>query len=135
MAQYPAGGGFTPGYRYDPAPLGYQFDFLASEKYMVKRGGITIDYTTVPANGDGQRIIKGGTVLGKITATGKYGPYASGASNGLQTPLGFLFAGDMRVDAGDTTAGLLIDGSVLEARVTGLDAGAKTALAPRFIFQ
>ncbi|MDL5159412.1 head decoration protein [Actinomycetospora termitidis] len=135
MAQYNSGGGYTPGYRHDPIDLGYQVDFLASERYTVKQGGITIDPATVSANSDGKKVVKGGTVMGKITATGKYGPYASGASDGRQAAVGVLFAGDIRVDGGDTVAGLMIQGSVKEARLTGLDATAKTALTPRFIFQ
>lgn len=133
--QFYSGGGFTPGYRRRPPALEYSFDFLASQHYTVKRAGITIDHTTVPLNDDDMRVIKGGTVMGKITASGKYGPYDATATDGRQTALGFLLAGDIRVDAGDTTAGLMISGSVLEARVVGLTAAAKTALAPHFLFQ
>lgn len=61
-------------------------------------GGITIDWATVPANAagatldDGQVIEAGvkfipfGTVLAKITASGKYGPHQAGATaDGRQT--------------------------------------------------
>lgn len=39
-------------------------------------GGVTIDSATVSADADGNKILKAGTPLGKITASGKYGPYA-----------------------------------------------------------
>ena len=41
-------------------------------------GGVTIDSTTVSADADGNKILKAGTPLGKITANGKYGPYQPG---------------------------------------------------------
>lgn len=62
-----------------------------------KPGGVTIDWSTVtPASSDttlddgtiipsGQKGIQFGTILTKITASGKFGPYASGASDGRQT--------------------------------------------------
>ena len=39
-------------------------------------GGVTIDAATVSADADGNKILKAGMPLGKITASGKYGPYA-----------------------------------------------------------
>ena len=39
-------------------------------------GGVTIDADTVSADADGNKILKAGMPLGKITASGKYGPYA-----------------------------------------------------------
>lgn len=36
-------------------------------------------------------LIKSGTVLGLVTATGKYGPYSDAASDGRQTAVGMLF--------------------------------------------
>jgi hypothetical protein len=62
-----------------------------------KTGGLTIDWATVTAEatdrtlGDGTVIKAGmkgiefGTVLAKITASGKYGPAASTAADGRQT--------------------------------------------------
>lgn len=62
-----------------------------------KVGGLTVDWTTVAAaSGDqtladgtvvknGQKGMQFGQVLAKITATGLYGPYDSGAADGRQT--------------------------------------------------
>lgn len=69
------GGGFSPGLREADLDIDPTVDWLASEHFSVKRAGITIDYTTVTADADGRRIIRGGTAMGKIAASGKYGPY------------------------------------------------------------
>ena len=79
--------------------------------------------------------IPSGTVLGKITATGKYGVYDSGASDGRQTAAGLLFDSES-VRAGQTTAvnALYVHGFVDPAKLpfqsgTGsATAAAKTAL-------
>lgn len=66
-----------------------------SPKY--KTGGITIDWTTVAAPGSlqtlpdnstiqaGNKFLRYGQVLTKITASGKYGPYDPAAADGRQT--------------------------------------------------
>jgi hypothetical protein len=43
----------------------------------------------VIASGSG--ILKAGTILGILTATGEYGPYTPGATNGLQTAAAVLY--------------------------------------------
>ena len=87
----------------------------------------------------GDRIVNGvipsGTVVGKVTATGLYGPYDSTASDGRQTARGLLF--DYARKDGDTKIGgaLVVHGFVRESRLpfaTGagaLSAPARTALA------
>ena len=82
--------------------------------------------------------IPSGVVLGKVTATGKYGPYDDAASDGRQTAVGFLFA-VVKTPASSSTpvAGALLQhGAVVEAKLPtdhGLDAAAKTDLAGRVI--
>jgi hypothetical protein len=132
------GGGFSAGLRTITDPGITHLEFLASEKYGVKKSGITLDSTAVTAAGDGTKIVKGGTVLAKLTGgaqVGKYVPYANGGANGAGTPVGFLFTPGVDLQYGDVVGSLMIWGSVLEARVTGMDAAAKTALAPHFTFQ
>lgn len=51
--------------------------FLLYEEEMLSRDALTI------ASGAG--VVKAGTVLGKITASGKYTPYDDGLANGAQT--------------------------------------------------
>lgn len=48
--------------------------------------------------------IPSGIVVGKITATEKFGPYDPAASDGTETAAGFLF-GSLSVDAGATVVG------------------------------
>lgn len=68
----------------------------ADGKPLWKQGGITIDWSTVTALGsdtvvDGRTILTGdkyiryGTPLGKITASGKYGPIDTSVVDGRQT--------------------------------------------------
>jgi hypothetical protein len=237
------GGGYRPGIQRITDSLGPMVDFLASEKYTVKRGGVTLDYTKFSPDANGDRIIKAGTILSKITASGLYGPYrgtteevqsvtitgsptggtftltysgqttaaipynataaqvqtalealsnigvgdvvvaggpgpgsafsvtfagalantdvaamtatpsltggstpsvtigtttaggGAGAADGLDVAKGLLFAGDMNVRWGNATAGLLIHGSVLEARIPNVDPAAKVDLGDRIIWQ
>src|SRR6476646_9355216 len=51
-------------------------------------------------------IVKSGTVLGKISASSKYGPYDDTASDGRQTAVGILYT---TVDVGTSGAGNLHD--------------------------
>lgn len=65
-------------------------------KLNAKAGGLTLDWTTIAAAGSDQTLIDGtviptgqkglalGQVVCKITATGFYGPYDSGAADGRQ---------------------------------------------------
>lgn len=227
-------GGFTPTLKTVSDGVTPEASVLASEHGMVKRVGVTIDASTVPADSDGNKIVKAGTVLAKITATGKYGPYdptqtnvnevqtitpgsvsftltfegettsalnntggdlaasaVDSALEGLSTigagnvavtgsnggPYTVTFGGDLaatdvplivssdgtvetatpgegkdgRDDPGDDDSGVILEsvnckdgdvitgillhGSVLEARCTGVDATVKSAFAGRIIFQ
>ena len=53
-------------------------------------GGVTLDHTTVTPDGDGKKVLKIGTPLGRITATGKYGPWDKNAIDGRQTAVCML---------------------------------------------
>ena len=74
-------------------------------------------------------VIKSGTLMGKVTATGYYAPYADAASDGTQTAVGVLYH-DAPINTG-TQAGVLIvrQAEVAEARLTGLDTNGRTDLA------
>lgn len=66
--------------------------------------------------------IPSGTVLGKVTATGRFGPYTTGGSDGTETAVGILFS-NVRVtnDNGvnKTTVGgaILVHGFIKESRL------------------
>lgn len=70
-----------------------------------------------------------GTVMGKITASGKYKPYASGNSDGSQTAVGVLYT-ELKPFTGDAKAVLHVRNcEVSGANLTGVDANARTNLA------
>lgn len=85
--------------------------------------------------------IPSGIVLGKITASGKYGPYNNGASDGREVAAGHLLTSTkVQPDATtiDVGAALLEHGVVVEAKLPsghGLDANGKTDLAGRFTYR
>lgn len=130
-------GGFTPKLVSKTDPLSGQLNVLASEHMMVKSIGVTLDSTLWTADANGDKLVLNGHIVAKVTATGKYGPYTPGATNGLQDAdtAGIIFHGGCNLKDGDTLVGILMHGSVLEARVSGLDAGGRTKLKTRIIFQ
>jgi len=101
-------------------------EFLASRHYVTKT--VTIDASTVPADGNGDKILKAGTVLGKITASGLYGPYDPGAADGRETA-DCILLNSVNCRDGNQVAAAVTHGVVYEARVTGLDGQAKQQLA------
>lgn len=52
------------------------------------------------------------TILGRITATGKYGFYAAGASDGTQTPVAVSLSEVVATAAGDNAVSVLLKGKV-----------------------
>lgn len=127
-------GGFTPRLVTVSDGVSSEASILASEHNLSKRVGITIDSTTVGADAKGNKILKAGTLLGKITSSGKYAAYDNALSNGRETAEGIL-PESVNLKDGDVITGLILHGSVLTARISGLDAGARTDLAGRIIFQ
>ncbi len=99
--------------------------FLASEHGTEARVPITI------ASGSGN--LSAGTVLGKITATGKYGPYDDSATDGRQTAVGIL-GEDVDASSGDVGTFMYVHCIVYAARLVGLDANGKADLKGQIIF-
>jgi hypothetical protein len=131
----PGSGGFSPALRRTTDTLpGREASFLASEHIAVKRLGATYDAGGVTANAAGDKILKAGTLVGKVTATGKYRPYNDAGSGGVETAAGIVME-TLNLRDGDVIAGLMLHGSVLEARCTGVNAAAKVDLAGRIWFQ
>ncbi|MNN89738.1 hypothetical protein D3C81_2075950 [compost metagenome] len=93
---------------------------LASTDLQAKLpGGVLL------AQGNG--VIKKGTVLGKVTASGKFVPYLSSASNGSQVAVCIL-DNDKDTTLTDIGASAWIAGIFTESKLTGIDSAAKTAL-------
>ena len=82
---------------------------------------------------DGADVLLSGTVMGKITASGKYTAYDDGNSDGTEDAAGILLN---RVDPtnGDELGSLMVMGVVRTGSLYGLDAAAMTDLAAHFIF-
>lgn len=114
--------------------LADEAEFLASENYTVKRVGVTLDASLVGADANGDKILMKGTVLARIDATGRYAPYENGGSGGRGTPKGFLIEA-VNLKAGNAVTGMVIAGSVIGVRASGLDTSAETALTGQFTFQ
>ncbi|MDE8648085.1 head decoration protein [Rhodococcus qingshengii] len=101
------------------------------------RGSVTLDVSKFVAgthypNG----FIPSGVLLGKITATGKFGPYSKDATDGRQVPAGVLWD-STTVTGTEEAAPLWMFGFIKESKLpanSGLDADAKTALAAWFKF-
>lgn len=77
-----------------------------------------------------------GLPLGKITATGLYGPYNNGSSDGTETLAGFLLCSvdAPSVNTVDVQGALYEHGRVIEAYLpVAIDAGARTDVAGRII--
>ncbi|MFF2084583.1 head decoration protein [Nocardia sp. NPDC058176] len=83
--------------------------------------------------------VPGGVVLGRVTATGRYGPYDPEAEDGREVAKGFLLSGayfgphpaHSGQPAPTATATLLLAGFIHPAELpanNGLDAAARTAL-------
>lgn len=83
--------------------------------------------------------IPSGIVLGKVTATGLWGPYSDAAVDGRTLAVGFLAVGVATPlgSTGNIAAALYWHGEVVESMLPtghGLDAPAKTDLAAKFAF-
>lgn len=77
-----------------------------------------------------------GTVLGKVTATGKYVPYTDAATNGAgsDTAVGILYHKVSPTTGNDVLGSMQVFGVVREASLVGITASAKADLAGRFFF-
>lgn len=83
--------------------------------------------------------VPSGMSVGKITATGLYGPYDDTASDGREVLAGHLYSGTaMTAGSSDVGAALLEHGFVIEAKLPtnhGLDADGKTDVAGRIFYR
>lgn len=107
--------------------------WLGSAHGTTEADSITLDpalFDLVTNFPDG--FIPSGVVVGKVTATGLYGPYATAATDGREVAAGHLFTTvEMDATSARVTAALYWHGEVVEANLPtnhGLDAGAKADL-------
>lgn len=141
-------GGFTPSLKRSSVEISGRASFLASEHYMVKRGGITLDADAVEADSDGNKILEAGTFVSFNESTGKYEPTdGSPGDPEAEPPVDPSLAADpdrsgyllesVNLRDGDVICGMIIHGSVLEARVTPspVPDEIRTAVAGRITYQ
>lgn len=132
-------GGFTPTLVTTNDELSGQINVLASQNTMFKSVGATLDASLFPADAKGNKYVLNGTLVAKVTATGKYGPYDAAATDGREDAqagdAGYIVHGGVNLRDGDTIVGLLFAGSVLRARLLNTDEAAEAALSGRIIFQ
>ena len=116
--------------------------WLASRKGFDTCRSVTLDLSKFVAAHYSGGYIPSGTVLGKVTATGLYGPYDDAATDGRQTATGFLFDGVRVADKDGNSftasgAAMLWEGIVLTSKLPAfagtaageLDANGQTDLA------
>lgn len=97
---------------------------LAEEEVSASRENIVL-----PAGA----ALPAGQVLGKVTASGKYAAYNNAASDGTEVAAAILYA-PADASAGDRRAvGIFRLASVVESKLTGLDAPGKVDLAAKFV--
>lgn len=100
---------------------------------------ITLDVSTfTEATHYPDGYIPSGTVVGRITATGLYGPYDNAATDGREIAAGFLFNSIPINGTADVGAPLLEHGMVVEANLpanSGLDVAAALELAGRIVIR
>jgi hypothetical protein len=79
---------------------------------------ITLDITKFAADRYPNGFIPSGTLVGKITASGLYGPYDDAAVDGTQTAVGILFDSEpVRSGQTQATNAILVHGFVEKARL------------------
>jgi hypothetical protein len=104
-------------------------EFITSIHYATS-GPVTLDpdQTWVDQGGNViENFAQKGTLLGRITATGLYGPYSAGAIDGRETPLGILLE-DVSFVGSNNSSVMVVHGWVNASALIGLDIGARAAL-------
>lgn len=94
--------------------------WLGSEHGTQATESVTLDTSTFTAGTHYPGgYFKSGIPLGQITATGKFGPYDGGATDGRETLVGFLFAAVAAPSdpAVDVAGAMLVHGKVRASRL------------------
>ncbi|MCQ6554799.1 head decoration protein [Streptomyces sp. C10-9-1] len=116
-------------------------DWLGSAHGTDAPVGATLDVSTFTSGTHyPEGFIKSGIPLGKITSSGKYGPYDNTETDGRETCVGFLFTDvnvvNSRGQASTTVVGsMLLHCFIKEAKLpVAIDAAGKTDLGARVVF-
>ncbi|CAM3706758.1 head decoration protein [Cohnella lubricantis] len=120
-----------------PKPLfEVQDDYEILSSHEVVRevtNGITIDSAAVAADANGDKIIKKGMPMAKVTASGKYVPYNAAGNDGSQNPT-VILKRTINVKDGDAVVGGYEVAKIIAARVpVTVDAALKGKM-PNIVF-
>jgi hypothetical protein len=106
--------------RLQPKPLFEvqdDYEILASlEVVREVTNGITIDASAITADSNGDKIIKKGMPMAKLTASGKYVPYNPAGNDGSQNPT-VILKRTVNVKDGDHVVGAYEVAKVIAARI------------------
>lgn len=97
------------------------------EHLISEASGTRSRETVVVVSGAGK--LAAGTVLGKITASGKFKAYDNGASDGTEVAAGVLYAAVDATSADAPAVAHVRDCEVAEIQLTGIDTAGKADLA------
>lgn len=100
--------------------FGNEVNIFDSQDIRWIRGAVTIDASTVAVSGTDEnglqrKVLKAGYPLGKITATGKFGPYKADATDGRQTAV-CMIASEIDCTFGDQVTTAFDHARVIAAR-------------------
>jgi len=95
--------------------------------------GITIDSSKITADGNGDKIIRIGMPMAKLTASGKWVPYKSGASDGSENPT-VILKRTVNVRDGDHVVGGYEVGKFIKERIPVTVDAALIAKMPLIVF-
>jgi hypothetical protein len=115
-------------------------DWLGSAHGTDAPVSVTLDVSKFTANTHYPAgFIKSGIPLGKVTATGLYGPYDNAATDGRETCVGFLFTAQdvnaRQVASTKVVGSMLLHCFIREAKLpVPIDAAGKTDLGARVVF-
>jgi len=93
------------------------YEILASlEVIREVTNGITIDSSAITADSNGDKIIKKGMPMAKLTASGKYVPYNPAGNDGSENP-SVILKRTVNVKDGDHVVGAYEVAKVIAARI------------------
>ncbi|MEK8206999.1 head decoration protein [Paenibacillus sp. FSL L8-0696] len=112
-----------------------EYEILASfEVIREVTNGITIDSAAVTADANGDKIIKKGMPMAKLTASGKYVPYKAAGTDGSENPT-VILKRSINVKDGDHVVGGYEVAKIIAARVpVAVDDTLRTKM-PHIVFE
>ncbi|GGH17281.1 head decoration protein [Paenibacillus segetis] len=111
-----------------------EYEILASfEVVREVTNGITIDAAAITADAKGDKIIKKGMPMAKLTASGKWVPYKPAGDDGSQTPT-VILKRTVNVKDGDQVVGGYEVGKFIKERIPVTVDDALIAKMPHIVF-